>query len=103
MLKKTLIATALAGALALPAAAYAQEVAEVYLIPAPLAATDAQRYWKVEADVASAEHLARLATENVYVATPIDDALVDPALALREGLDAYATLGDVDAGESGNS
>ena len=66
---------------------------EVYLVPAPLAAREnGLPYWKAEISPSGIGELERLATENVYVVTPIEDALVDPQFALRAGPDAYATL-----------
>lgn len=73
---------------------------DVYLVPAPLASNEnGLPYWKVEIGPSEVGELQRLATENVYVVTPIEDALVDPQLALRAGPDAYATsaVGDIAA------
>ena len=60
---------------------------EAYLVPAPLAHNDGKRYWKVEVSPSKAEELNRLRTENVYVMRPIDDAIVDPVVALTSGPD----------------
>jgi len=74
---------------------------EVYLIPAPLAQFDGERYLK--AQVRSAQEIDRLATENVYVAIPIDDAIVDPVAAITSGPDAFANLSDATAWEGDES
>jgi hypothetical protein len=61
---------------------------EIYLVPAPLAHYDGARHWKVEVGPSEVGELDRLATENVYVMTPIEDAIVDPQIALTGTPDA---------------
>ncbi|HYC48660.1 MAG TPA: hypothetical protein VED01_24555 [Burkholderiales bacterium] len=51
---------------------------EVYVVPAPLAEFDGSGYWRDE--VASAEDLEQLKTENVYVMTPIYDVIDEQML-----------------------
>ena len=67
-------------------------VDEVYLVPAPLARNGGSLYWKLEltpaVGIAQAD---RLATENVYVMRPVEDAIVDPVAALSEGPDAITS------------
>ena len=60
---------------------------EVFLFPAPLAHNDGTRYWKLDVSAADAKEVDRLATENVYVMLPIEDAIVDPQIALTSGPD----------------
>ena len=73
---------------------------EVFLLPAPLAEYDGSRHWKLEVSPTTAAELDRHATENVYVATRIDDAIVDPQVALTEGPDGimHALSGDESTG-----
>ena len=69
---------------------------EAYLVPAPLAYNDGSRYWKVEVSPSNLEEVNPLRTENVYVMTPIDDAIVDPLAALTSGPDGVvAALSDM--------
>ena len=76
---------------------------EAYLVPAPLASYDGTRHWKVEVKPSDLAELDRMATENVYVMFPIEDAIVDPQLALTAGPDAFADLGNLVAEESSSS
>jgi hypothetical protein len=76
---------------------------EAYLVPAPLASFDGTNYWKVEVKPSAVAELDRLATENVYVMFPIEDAIVDPQVALTAGPDAFADLGTLVAEESSSS
>jgi hypothetical protein len=74
---------------------------EVYLVPAPLAAADGVvKYWKTEIKPSNVDELDRLATENVYMMTPIEDAIADPQLVLKYGVDAYASWTDDSVAES---
>jgi hypothetical protein len=74
---------------------------EAYLVPARLAHNDGKRYWKVEVSPSNLEDVNRLRTENVYVMTPIEDAIVDPLVALTAGPDgvvaALSDMQDVDS------
>ena len=70
---------------------------EAYLVPAPLSANDGRRYWKVEVTASDPHALERLATENVYVMMPIEDAVVDPVQAITRGPDVV-----VDSGSGGS-
>jgi hypothetical protein len=115
MLKKSLMALAVAGVLGSSAGAFADAGtdhatydtdgvlgSEVYLVPAPLAQYDGTRHWKVEVTPDRLDELDRLATENVYVMVPIDDAIVDPQAVLTQGIDAIvdsqaALTSDADA------
>ena len=58
---------------------------EVYVVPAPLAEFDGSGYWTEE--IASAEELERVMTDNVYVMTPIYEDIIDPSMVLSEATD----------------